>query len=201
MKKLLLFFTLTINLLSFSQNSSKSGSLKGNNYTNTFFDLSIKLPDTWFIQNRDKLENSNKKDSNVRTGDIIIDNENERSGLLLMANKYEIGAPVDFNPSIALLFEEISDSPGVKQESDYLFHLKKILTSKGYTISDEIGEEILGLCHFYYIVGNKELNGIKFSQTYSVLKKGHYIIGFIFTYGDGAQKTEIENIKKEILIK
>ncbi len=103
------------------------GEIENGIYSNKFFDMKMILPDKWIFQ-------SNKEISELmKSGEKLITGNDEKLKSMLKAAKittanlfagfkYEKGAPVDFNPSILLVAENLKSNPGIKTGEDYLFN-------------------------------------------------------------------------------
>ena len=108
------------------------GHIEDGKYVNSFFKFEITLPDGWVVQSQEQMDNLTEKGTELAFGENKFKKAVVKASLintanLLQAFQYELGAPVDFNPNISIVAENISNTPGIKTGGDYLFHLRKML--------------------------------------------------------------------------
>jgi len=209
MKKLNFFlFVLLIGLFGCSNTPKfELGSVKDNVYINNFFSVTVKIPESWYIQSADQ----NKE--TMERGQQLINDENlkaqlkvfeDNSAALLGVFKYEPGSPVDYNPSFAICSENISRVPGIKNGKDYFYFVKKIL-QQSQIVYDEINYDLEPV-----LLGGKEFNimsakassmGLSVRQTYYARKIGSFAFCIILSYGTDEQKAELEALLNTIEFK
>lgn len=108
------------------------GVMKDGVYSNSYFNMSIQLPENWALQSK-----AAEKEL-MKTGAELITNDDDNLKRMIKASKektlnifslfkYEQGSPVSFNPSILAMAERVSNMPGIKRGSDYYFHMKNYL--------------------------------------------------------------------------
>ena len=108
------------------------GHIEDGKYVNSFFKFEITLPDGWVVQSQEQMDNLTEKGTELAFGENKFKKAVVKASLintanLLQAFQYELGTPVDFNPNISIVAENISNTPGIKTGGDYLFHLRKML--------------------------------------------------------------------------
>ena len=188
-------------------NPFEYGKLENNIYENTYFKIKVKIPDTWVIQSKEKIENLSRQGSELAAGsnknlkEKIKAAENNSSSLLAVF-KYEIGASVDFNPSIILISENISYFPGIRSGADYLLQAKKLLRQSQIKMEFEQEEDFpmrkIGNRDFYYINVKADNQGNQIKQVYYSRVVGKFCLNLIVSYLTEAQKAEIEQTLNEI---
>jgi hypothetical protein len=206
MKKLFLFAASLVLLTTtvVAQEKFDYGTFKGNTYSNAFFKLSVTLPEEWVVQSAE----FSKKMKDLGAERIAGDDEGmrkalekaiEQTGVLITVFKYEVGSPVDYNPSFIIITENVKLYPGIKKGSDYLFNVKKMLkggaSGSNYTIDNDFKQENIDGRDFYVMhVLSKTLGNEVIQDYYSTIKDG-YAVSFILTYINEAQKDELNGIK------
>ena len=94
------------------------GYLENDVYVNEFFGFSLPIPENWSVQNRDQLEMIKSAGEELMGDSKEVKYAQKESAkntyYLLTIFKYELGTPVDFNPSIIIIGENVSHSPGIK---------------------------------------------------------------------------------------
>lgn len=211
MNKLLLFVTLfIISVTTQGQENFDYGTFKGSTYNNAFFNLSVTLPEDWVIQTKEyskKLQELGKDRiaGNDEAMKKALERSIEQSGVLLTVFKYEVGSPVDYNPSFLLLAENIKMFPGVKKGSDYLFNVRKLLkrspSAANYLFKEEFDQTTVGGYPFYIMHIDAKSSLAEYSQDYYSTIKGNYAISFVITYSGTDQEKELDDIIKTFIIK
>ena len=178
------------------------GKVNNGRYTNTFFDIQINVPKTWFVQSQEQSQEIMDEGQKIVAGD----NENMKRALkaseinsagLLTVFKYEQGAAVAFNPSIMLVAENLKNAPGIKSGNEYLFHSRKLMVAGQikYTRLDEKFEKrVINGWEFYVMNAAADYNGTTVSQTYIATVKDKFALAFIYSYADDEQKAELEKL-------
>ena len=118
-----------------SQNNPEGfdfGKIEDGFYQNSYFGFEIGIPDGWIVQSQEQRQNMMKVSKEIVAGDnenlkAVINASEINSANLLSVFQYEIGSPVDFNPNINIIVENIQLSPGIKNGSDYLYQVRKLM--------------------------------------------------------------------------
>lgn len=198
---ILTFCMLSLFLAACSKAESEEFSLgyfEGNRYFNEYFDFQITLPKAWSIQDQQTTKYFREM-ADALTG------ENKHMTVELFAVfKFMLGSPVDSNPNISCIAENLNFYPGVKTGSDYLFHLKRekrALYSAArleYVFPKEIYTENLDGNDFDVLETELDLGVIKVKQLYYAgIVKG-YAIGMALSYQTEAEKSELLDVIKTI---
>jgi hypothetical protein len=200
-----LFTILLISLLAIACNNQEKpkvfdyGRVENMKYINSYFDFEITLPDNWKVQSKEQLNDINNKGRDLIAGDnetmkTFLKASEINSAFLLSANQYEVGAPVDFNPSIAIVAENIKNSPGIKSGNDYLFQVRKLLRQSQvkYDYTDSVfSKETINKMDFYKMNAELTNMGLNIKQIYySSILKG-FSLGIIISFNNDQQKTEL----------
>jgi hypothetical protein len=95
-------------------------------YSNDYLGFNISLPSDWNIQNSEQRTELIKKGAEVVADDDsnlkrIVKTSELQTVNLFSVFKFLQGAPVNFNPSIIAVAENVKAFPGIKRGSDYLF--------------------------------------------------------------------------------
>lgn len=177
------------------------GRVENGVYLNDFFGIQIKLPEAWIVQSREQTQQISEIGKELMAGDDnILKTQIEASEVntanLLAVFQYELGASVEFNPSIMIVAENVSIIPGVKNGSDYLFHARRMIMQGQVEYSyltENFNKEIIGESEFYFMDAYINYMGIEIKQRYySTILKG-FSLNLIISYADEEQKEILEN--------
>ena len=87
-------------------------------YENEALGVKISAPEGWFVTPGDKVQQTlNKGVDELKTLDSIKE-AIKKVGVLVMFSQYEFGAPIEYNPNVALITEPISGGY-IKSVNDY----------------------------------------------------------------------------------
>lgn len=214
MKKIIYFLLLicfAFNSNSYAQKGKTKkfdyGKVENNKYTNSYFGLELIIPENWVVKSKEEtkvITDAGKKiiASNNENLKEVIEAAEVNSAYLLHVNKYEQGAPVDYNSSFLLLSENVTSSPGVKTGADYLFHTRKLLlqTQLKFTeIDEEFKKVIINNEEFYLMNLTMEIMGMEIKQGYYATIKNGFCVAVIISFIDEEQKTELEKMLNTLL--
>lgn len=178
------------------------GTFESGNYTNTFFDLMLSIPDSWhFLDLESRLEI-------MKRGGEIVAGENKslkaaikaadlQSINLLTAYEHPPGAAVTTNPGIMLIAEKVKHAPGIKRGSDYHYHAKKLMKFSRMKVSypKEIYEKTIDGVTFDIMETEITMGpGVVIRQRqYATIMKG-YALMMALTYQDESGLHQLEKI-------
>ncbi|PKR80279.1 hypothetical protein CW751_10520 [Brumimicrobium salinarum] len=199
-------------MLSLAQNQSTQfdyGKIENNQYQNDYFNFTIDIPEDWFVQNKAQIEALQKQGKQMMAGDdeelnTIFEISEINTANLLSVNKYELGAPVEFNPSFGIVVENISHAPGVKKGSDYLFQVKRLLkqSKMNYEHIDEKFKKTIISGHTFYLMKCEiQYLDVSITQVYYTTITKMFAFSFITTYTDKKQRKELMEIFDSISFK
>lgn len=172
------------------------GNVESGVYQNDYFDFKIKLPEVWVVQSKEQTELISDAGRNLIAGDddnmkAIFEASEINVANLLVAFQYEMGTPVDYNSNIMVVAENIKNSPGVKNGSDYLFLSRKIIEQgqlKYDYLSKEFESETINNVEFHKMEAQLNYVGIEIKQIYySTILKG-FSFNVIISYATDEQK-------------
>jgi len=183
------------------------GTVENNVYKNAFFNFEITIPNGWHVQSQEEA----KQLMQIGVDAIAGENRSLRRTLkasevnsanLLTSFKYDVDAPVSFNPSIIIMGENLNNFPGIKTGKDYWFHTRNLLLQSGmYSEIDENGEWIkLSGQDFYVANAYIEFPLFSMKQTLYSAIVNHFAIAVIIShkYGDKESETELMNSIKSL---
>lgn len=190
---------------SFAQKSKNFdyGTLKDDSiYTNSYFNLKMDIPFSWYVQSKEEVQQIMKAGENLVAGDdeklkALVKAAEVKTANFLTAFKYERGAPVDFNPSFMLMAENISSTPGIKNGADYLFHTRKLMkqTQLNYKLTEgEFNSEVFGGKTFHKMHAEVDYSGVVVKQDYYATIINGFCLAFISSYIDEEQNAELLKI-------
>ncbi|MBK6275908.1 MAG: hypothetical protein IPF58_15025 [Saprospirales bacterium] len=172
------------------------GRMEDTIYTNPFFGFKVTVPSTWFVQNKTQIDFAITKGKDIiEFKDEILSKEMEKvdvnSMTLLMVVKYEVGAPVAFNPSLMVMAENVLMLPGVKLGSDYLFHARAALNQSNikFSCDSTYEKKVISKVDFYKMSCNINESIVKQEYISSILQR--YALTFIITYSTEEERNEL----------
>ena len=178
------------------------GTFEAGNYTNTFFDLMLSIPDSWHV-----LDLESRMEIMKRGGEIVAgENKSLKAAIkaadlqsinLLTAYEHPPGAAVTTNPGIMLIAEKVMHAPGIKRGSDYHYHAKKLMKLSQMKVSypKEIYEKTIDGVTFDIMETEITIGpGVVIRQRqYATIMKG-YALMMALTYQDESGLNQLENI-------
>ena len=203
--KINLILLLLITLVCSCQSNEKPegfdyGTVENNLYTNSFFNFKATLPDGWIVQSKKQTEDLVEIGKDMVAGEdenlkAVINASEINSAYLLTVFQYEVGAAVDYNPSLMLIAENLKIAPGIKNGSDYLFQTRKLFEQSQikYNHIDDTFEKVkIGNRDFYRM--NLDINhtGMNIKQSYYSTVINGFSFNAIISYVTDNQKQELE---------
>lgn len=177
------------------------GHVEGSQYKNDYFQFTMDLPQEWVLQ--DKAQTSALMDKGM---EHLANDEDQKERLqkaveVVTANlvtlfRYEMGAPVPFNPSFMVLAENVRALPGVKKGSDYLFHARELMEASAldYSFVGALPGEMVGGVGFDGIQMILNANGTEIYQDYYSTIMNGFALSIIMTYVDSATTDRLHDI-------
>jgi len=185
------------------------GSVENGIYENEYFDFKINLPEDWVVQSKEQIDNLKNSGKDIVAGDdekmkAILKASEVNSANLLVAFQHELGAAVEYNPNIMIIAENVKNSPGIKNGSDYLIQAKKLLQQtqiKYDFISEDFEKEKISSVEFYKMETHMSYMGLEIKQTYySTVLKG-FSFNIIISYVSDDQKEVLLNTLNSLKFK
>ena len=170
-------------------------------YTNSYFNMSIDVPENWAVQSQ-----AAQKELLELGGDLLSGDDQNLKNALSVAQqrivnmfaffKFEAGAPVEFNPNIIMIAEKVSDFPGVKTGNDYLFHTKQQLEAGqiGYEFPNEIYSKDISGVLFHVMPMQTTVGKAIIYQEYYAAKINDYALTFVLSYSTDIEQDELNTI-------
>ncbi|GLR19953.1 hypothetical protein [Portibacter lacus] len=210
--KLIISFTIIFTLLYGHTNAQSFpetfdfGTTESDSYQNDFFKMEITFDSTWVIQDRRQMNSLVKTGGEIVAGDdemlkSVVKASMVNTAYLLTIFKYEVGAPVEFNPSFLVVAENTINFPGIKKGSDYLFHSKKLLQQSQvpYTFDKDIFQQQVGSIEFYVMEAKVDYLGNTIVQDYMTAVINGFSLTFILSYTNEDEKSELYDILEHIM--
>ena len=185
------------------------GTFEAGNYSNTFFNLMLSIPESWHV-----LDLESRMEIMKRGGEIVAgENKSLKAAIkaadlqsinLLTAYEHPPGAAVATNPGIMLIAEKITHAPGIKRGSDYHYHAKKLMKLSRMKVSypKEIYEKTIDGVTFD-IMETEIIMGpgvVIHQRQYATIMKG-YALMMALTYQDEAGLNQLEKIVATLTFK
>jgi hypothetical protein len=161
-----------------------------NTYQNKPFGITITAPDGWYVadnemtrQIMDVGKQLTTDGQNAQTK-AAMEASLARSSNLFTFLKHAPGTPVDSNPGILGISEDVSVAPGVERGSDYFFHMRKTLDASGadYDVVGDYETRKIGGQDFDRLEIVLRTMGAAASQRYYAARHGKDMVVFIQSY-------------------
>lgn len=199
---LLLFIIAITTLHCNSQDQSKGfdyGQVLDGKYVNSYFDVEITLPPGWIVQSREQLEALTKTGQELVAGDdsqlkAFLKASEINVANLLAVYQFEHGSPVEYNPSILLVAENVKNSPGIKKGSDYLFHARNLLEQsqlKYDHLDKEFKKQVISSVEFYTLNASITYMNLNIRQIYYSTVLNGFTFNVIISFVNEEQKLEL----------
>jgi len=176
-----------------------SDTLSDGAYTNHYFGFSMKLPEGWSVASRETNDSMRDLGSATLSGGseakkAALEEMLKSSYQLLTVSEHAIGSPVDSNPLLQVVAERVSQFPGIRDGSDYLFQVERMLTGSSlpYTAKSKPVPALIDEHEFfqqeYQLASGRQV----ILQTYLATISKDYALGFILTYTEPEQREALE---------
>lgn len=175
------------------------GETQGNVYTNRFYSMRYEFPEGWVVHGDQTKKRVMELGKNIVGGDdptrkAAAEVAEKHTQILLSVFHYPLGTPVDFNPMIQIMSEDVGFAPGIRTGNDYLQNLRKVLQTSSMLseIEDEPtaretgGRQLDGL-HITLHVKSK----LVYEAFWVTIIKGH-ALGFVLAAGSSEERDLIE---------
>ncbi len=177
-------------------------------YRNNYFGLSVTLPADWIIQDQDAQDRMMKAGVKMVTGDdknlqLAVKASELNVVNLFSVFNFPVGSPVEFNPSIMAVAENMRQFPGIKSGKDYLFHARKLLESSQVkvTFPKEVYPQKLGGVDFDVMAVKIAVGNLVVKQNYYVAIIKGYALGFIISHNTDEELATLQKILDSVTFK
>ncbi|WP_163325003.1 hypothetical protein [Draconibacterium mangrovi] len=190
LKTHVLFFALILLLLglgctNINRSPVEEGKLENEIYSSNYFKLSMNVPESWTVDTLGKIE---KKATAA---------EADKKDTVLVANLLTIYQEIEkeeFKPNLSMIAERSTLYPELKNENEYLVHVKKQYANLN-PITSEIEKTFLKNnieCFTFDLT--MTIQQMTMNQTHFALKRNDFYIDITITYQTEKQKQELEAI-------
>jgi hypothetical protein len=177
------------------------GHVQNDKYVNSFFHFEMTLPLDWIVQTKDQMDYLAETGKELVAGDdavmkAALKGSEVNTANLMAVYQYETGSPVEYNPSIMLVAENIARAPGIKTGGDYLFQSRRLLAQSQFKydhLDEEFEKEIVNGTEFYKMNAEVKYLGLDIKQIYysTVLKR--FSFNVIVSFINDEQRTNLLN--------
>ncbi|HET6384401.1 MAG TPA: hypothetical protein VFJ58_13490 [Armatimonadota bacterium] len=184
-----------------SASSPADGSVTNGVYKNSFFGLSMPIPNGWTIASQETEQHLSALGGRLVAGNnksmqASMDAAKTGTYHLLNVSEHPIGAPVVYNPSVIVMAESEAAYPGIQTGSDFLFQLKRLLEHSALrwrAVGSSVPETVGGKS-FYRLDGTMQVMGMTVWQSYFVTIDRRYALSFIISAGSADQLAQMRKI-------
>jgi hypothetical protein len=183
------------------------GKIESGIYKNNYFDFELPVPANWSVQNKEQVEQI-KKLSEDMIGEKNKDLASQLKASeinyasLLTVFKYALDSAVagEFNPSFALVAENLKNAPTIKSGKDYLVQAQTLMRQSGLTYSFEPGfsSERLGNKDFDRMNVVMTVRGVDVQQSYYAILDKRFALAIVVSYGNDEQKQALKEVVSKI---
>lgn len=189
-----------------TDNEFDYGVYENEEYKNTFFSFTMKVPIEWAVHRKEDTERLVKLGKDLAAGDdkslqATLDTSIVNTKYLFSSFRYKIGEASGFNPSIVITAEKLDELPTVETGNDYLIYIHKRLkkTQIGYSsINDEFKDTELGNKKFSTMETSIKYLDQEVKQMYHSTVINGYGLTFIISYAGQDQYTELDKVIRTI---
>jgi len=176
-------------------------------YTNDYFDLKVAFDPSWIVQNNEQMNQLVESGKELISGDdstmkSVVDAAMVNTAYLFTVFKHEVGAAVEFNPSIMVIAENTKNFPGIKNGGDYLFHTKNLLdqSQMDYYFDKEISEKEISDTNFHVLEAKLDHLGSTIIQEYHTTVTNGFSLSIVVSYTNDEMRDELYALLDKIEI-
>ncbi|HOQ17450.1 MAG: hypothetical protein GX198_01965 [Epulopiscium sp.] len=180
------------------------GEFQGNTYTNSYFGISMNIPEGWEIQNDETVNELMEAGKEAIAGDnaakkAALDLAEQKLLTFFMICKYPIGELGKINPNVICQAEKVGSL--VKNESEYLEAIRNQLESASQTPYNfkDIYTENLGGEDFYVLESNIDFGSFVYTQKYYTKIMDKYAFNIVVGYTEEEGKEEISQMLESVI--
>lgn len=168
-----------------------------NTYRNAAFGLTVTAPDGWFVMDNQQTERMMEVGTDVATAGndrlkAVAEASKQATSNIFAFFKHPVGAPVEFNPSVMGVAENLMMAPGIKTGRDYFFHARKLMEQSSIPleiVGDYTTTKIGGQA-FDRMDVRLDANGVAVSQSYYAARHDNFVVVIIQSYQNEAERKE-----------
>lgn len=187
-----------------AESDSFAQAITPNTVRSAAFKISAEKPENWYVLSeelQEELVDQGGKVASYGNNDLAakIEVSKPRTSQIFGIFKFEPGSPVESNPSVIAMAENVSLSPGVKTGEDYFFHFRRLAATSNaqYEFGDVTPIEIGGK-DFHRLDVIMTLNGQSVQQSYFAARQGDDIILLIQSYNNESERAETDSIVQSV---
>ncbi|MEO1241663.1 MAG: hypothetical protein AAFX54_07110 [Pseudomonadota bacterium] len=172
-----------------------------NTLNSTRFGISVRHPDGWYSLDYDQLNGLLEIGADVATKgnddlDKVIEATKKNNYNIFAIMQHEPGTPVEENPNVIGLAENVSLAPGIKRGSDYFFHARKLMeqANPNSIFAEAYETRIIDGVEFDQMDVTVEMAGVVTAQSYYAARNNDFVILIIQSYVSNEGKTATDEV-------
>ncbi len=181
------------------------GTLNNSVYRNEYFGFSATFPKDWSVQDQTAQRRLMKRGTQLIAGDdanlkAMVKASELQTVNLFAVFEHPVGSPVESNPNILSLAEQVRDMPGIKRGKDYFFQVRKMLEAGQMQVEfpKDYYSERLGGVEFDVMELEIPVRGKTIKQKYyAAIQKG-YALSFIISFSTDDEAAALQKILDSI---
>ena len=187
-----------------AQNPAEFGHFEDGRYQNTYFGLTITLPEDWHVLSKQQIEAMTNVAKMAAGNNQKLKEQYEkymeRTSTLVTAFMYPIPKKDGYNPSFGCTAENMKFYPGMKSGKDFLesYMASRMKGQVKATFPEQIKKISINGSHFFMLPIESFFNTYHVKQKYFVTASKGYFLTFLATYESQIDYDKIDNIIKSI---
>ncbi|AHW61903.1 hypothetical protein SAMN05444285_14523 [Draconibacterium orientale] len=174
-----------------NRSSVEEGELENGVYTSTYFKMSLNVPESWNVDTLGKIEKEAAAAEPDKKDTVLVAN---------LLTIYREGEKADFKPNLAVIAESCTLYPKLKDESEYLVHVRKQYANLN-PITSKIEKPVLTNnieCYTFDLA--MTIQDMTMRQTHFATKRDDYYIDITITYQSDTQREELKAIVNSLTL-
>jgi hypothetical protein len=168
-----------------------------NAYRNAAFGLTVTAPDSWSVMDNQQTKRLMDVGTDVATAGndrlkAVAEASKQGTTNIFTFFKHPLGTPVEFNPSVMGVAENLMLAPGVKTGRDYFFHARKLMEQSSMPV-EFVGDYTtakIGGQAFDRMNVRMDVNGVSVNQSYYAARHDNFVVVIIQSYQTDAEREE-----------
>jgi len=191
----------------FEKNLPKSfdyGSTEDGFYTNDYFNFEFKYNTDWTVLSKEEtnqvIAHGQEMMGDDELTNKLIDAAKINTAYLFTIFKEPVGSPVEFNPSMMIIAENLNNAPGITTPEDYSKAAKIQLGRIDLPYEFDETEKIkLGNQDASLFVAHLDGGTLNVSQNYYTILKDGFSVSFILSYNSEKELAELKAMIESVV--
>jgi hypothetical protein len=182
-----------------SESVVDEGEVHENVYTNRFYGMRYEFPQGWVVHGDETKKRVLELGRNMIAGDdpvrkSTVEVAEKHTQMLLSVFQYPVGTPVDYNPMIQVMSEDVAFAPGIRTGKEYLQNVIKVLQASSVPVEIEgepTARDVAQRQFFYLHTILHVKDKLIYESFCATIVQGH-ALGFLFATGSPETRELLE---------